>query len=121
MLPQEDSNTPLFILFGTVTNRGDEPLNPRKFDLKIKVNGKWLSLPENVECIFNSETQQITIKNIAKNDLQEWKEPILTGQPAHNAKKRLTTFPVISRPLLPYPLIVKPLPAVNVILSKTPF
>ena len=83
----KDSNTPFLALFGTVTNRGDKPLNPRGFDLKIKVHDKWLSLdslylPDNVEHIFNSETQRIIIKDIDKMDLQEWKEPIVMGQPA---------------------------------------
>jgi hypothetical protein len=82
-----DSNTPILALFGTVTNHGDKPLNPKVFDLKIKVDDKWLSLesvylPKDINCVFNSSTQQITIKDFAKINLQEWKEPIFIGQPA---------------------------------------
>jgi len=86
-LPQEDVNIPFLVLFGTVTNQGDKPLNPRFFDMKIRDKGKWFalerySLPVDANCEFHSETQLIIAKDLAKIDLQEWKEPILIGQPA---------------------------------------
>jgi len=83
----EDSNIPVLIMFGTVTNQGTKPLIPFRFYLKIKVNSEWLSFfPEyipNAKYFFQSNAQKITMnEDLSKMNLEEWKKPILNGAPA---------------------------------------
>lgn len=84
-LASDNSERNILMLFGTVTNAGTKPLNPKSFGLKVQAGDKWVSLrkmaiPET--CVFNSERQKIKIKEPSKINLQEWKRPILIGEPA---------------------------------------
>jgi hypothetical protein len=81
-------NQPFLLVFGSVTNKGTKPLNPIRFYLKIKVNGEWKFLhPDyipDVNYVFDSDKEIIEVReNLSEINLEEWKDPILVGQPAN--------------------------------------
>jgi uncharacterized CHY-type Zn-finger protein len=65
----------------------------------------------------------LRINTLAADKYMRLTYPPLCSNPSNSTaqKKRLTTFPVISRPLLPYPLTVKPLTGCNIVLPKLLF
>lgn len=72
-------------LIGTATNRGNKPLNPRRFEAKIKVIDEWVSLirteiPESIH--FEGEENDIYVKNAEGKSLQDLDRAITIDNPA---------------------------------------
>ncbi len=86
-LPPKYGSKKIFMLTGTVTNEGDKSLIPRYFDLKIKIEDKWISLertiiPQDYE--FEQTKPQVTkIEGAADRDLLRYIRPITKEEPAY--------------------------------------
>jgi hypothetical protein len=81
-------NRTFLMLVGAATNKGNKPLNPARFDLKVRIKDKWIPFERTIippDDMFNQSKDNIRnfeIKDAAKNDLQEWSRPITLEEPA---------------------------------------
>ena len=82
----KDTHDSMILLSGTVANDGPQPLSPDHFELSMEINGVWRSferslIPEGAQ--FQSNEQDIQIKEPWKRDLQKFSGGINKGQPIH--------------------------------------
>ena len=89
VFPPEYGGAKFLMLVGTVTNRGDKPLIPKTFDLKIKIADKWISLEKTVippdDAFKQSQQgeQVVIIESAADKDLLKYNRPITREEPAY--------------------------------------
>lgn len=74
----------MVLLTGTVTNRGNKPLVPSHYDLKVKIGRRWVGLdraviPENA--VFSSSEQIIDYTEPSKQDLLVSRSPVTPSTP----------------------------------------